>query len=156
MSAALDLSDVQSTIDILSAVVTRSGTDFEIQRLSRSGYLTIPNKSQTGRPNQFFLNRQITPILQIWPAPENNTDVVTFNRLTRIMDADGYTNTMEVPFRFYPCLTAGLAYYISMKRNPQLMGALKTIYEEEMQRAMDEDRDRASLRITPSLTSYRS
>tara|TARA_R110000796_G_scaffold5869_1_gene21489 strand:- start:940 stop:1824 length:885 start_codon:yes stop_codon:yes gene_type:complete len=156
LSAALDLSDVQSTIDILSAVVTRSGTDFEIQRLSRSGYLTIPNKSQTGRPNQFFLNRQITPILQIWPAPENNTDVVTFNRLTRIMDADGYTNTMEVPFRFYPCLTAGLAYYISMKRNPQLMGALKTIYEEEMQRAMDEDRDRASLRITPSLTSYRS
>ena len=95
LSAALDLSDVQSTIDILSAVVTRSGTDFEIQRLSRSGYLTIPNKSQTGRPNQFFLNRQITPILQIWPAPENNTDVVTFNRLTRIMDADGYTNTME-------------------------------------------------------------
>ncbi len=156
LAAAVDLTNVQSTIDILSAVVTRDSTDFEIQRVSRSSFLNIPNKSQSGRPNQFFLNRQITPVLQIWPAPENDTDIVKFNRLTRIDDADAYTNTAEVPFRFYPCLTAGLAYYLSMKRNPQLMGALKTIYEEELQRALDEDRDRASLRISPSYETYRS
>ena len=156
LAAAVDLTKVQSTIDILSAVVTRDSTDFEIERVSRSSFLNIPNKSQSGRPNQFFLNRQITPVLQIWPAPENNTDIVKFNRLTRIDDAVAYTNTAEVPFRFYPCLTAGLAYYLSMKRNPQLMGALKTIYEEELQRALDEDRDRASLRISPSYETYRS
>ena len=156
LAAAVDLTNVQSTIDILSAVVTRDSTDFEIQRVSRSSFLNIPNKSQSGRPNQFFLNRQITPVLQIWPAPDNDTDIVKFNRLTRIDDADAYTNTAEVPFRFYPCLTAGLAYYLSMKRNPQLMGALKTIYEEELQRALDEDRDRASLRISPSYETYRS
>ena len=156
LAAAVDLTNVQSTIDILSAVVTRDSTDFEIQRVSRSSFLNIPNESQSGRPNQFFLNRQITPVLQIWPAPDNDTDIVKFNRLTRIDDADAYTNTAEVPFRFYPCLTAGLAYYLSMKRNPQLMGALKTIYEEELQRALDEDRDRASLRISPSYETYRS
>ena len=120
LAAAVDLTNVQSTIDILSAVVTRDSTDFEIQRVSRSSFLNIPNKSQSGRPNQFFLNRQITPVLQIWPAPENDTDIVKFNRLTRIDDADAYTNTAEVPFRFYPCLTAGLAYYISLKKNPNL------------------------------------
>ena len=87
---------------------------------------------------------------------ESSVTKETFNRLTRIDDADAYTNTAEVPFRFYPCLTAGLAYYLSMKRNPQLMGALKTIYEEELQRALDEDRDRASLRISPSYETYRS
>ena len=156
VSAAVDFGDVRSTMDILSAVVTRDSTDFQIERVSRSSYLNIPNKAQTGRVNEFFLDRQITPILKVWPAPENNTDVVKFNRLTRIDDADTNTNTVDVPFRFYPCLTAGLAYYLAMKRNPQMMGVLKQVYEEEMQRAMDEDRDRASLRISPSYDYYRT
>ena len=84
VSAVQDLTDVQSTIDILSTVVTRDGTDFEIDRLSRSEFLNIPTKTQTGRPNQFFLDRQITPVLKIWPVPDNNTDILKFNRLTRI------------------------------------------------------------------------
>jgi len=154
VSAAQDLSDVQSTIDILSTVVTRDGTDFEIDRLSRSEFLNIPTKTQTGRPSQFFLDRQITPVLKIWPVPDNNTDIVKFNRLTRIEDADNFTNTVDVPFRFYPCLAAGLAYYLSMKKNPQMMGMLKSVYEEEMIRAMEEDRDRASFKISPPAYKY--
>ncbi len=154
VSAAQDFSDVQSTIDILSTVVTRDGTDFEIDRLSRSGFLNIPSKSQTGRPNQFFLDRQITPVLKIWPVPDNSTDIVKFNRLTRLDDADTFTDTVDVPFRFYPCLAAGLAYYLSMKKNPQMMGMLKSVYEEEMIRAMEEDRDRASFRISPPAYNY--
>ena len=154
LAAAVDLTNVQSTIDILSAVVTRDSTDFEIQRVSRSSFLNIPNKSQSGRPNQFFLNRQITPVLQIWPAPDNDTDIVKFNRLTRIDDADAYTNTAEVPFRFYPCLTAGLAYYLAIKRAPDRIQLLKAMYEEEFERAAAEDRDRSSLTLTPSSTYY--
>ena len=154
VSAVQDLTDVQSTIDILSTVVTRDGTDFEIDRLSRSEFLNIPTKTQTGRPNQFFLDRQITPVLKIWPVPDNNTDVLKFNRLTRIEDADAFTNTVDIPFRFYPCLAAGLAYYLSMKKNPQMMGALKAVYEEEMIRAMEEDRDRASFKISPPTYKY--
>ena len=87
VSAAVDLSDVRSTIDILSSVVTRDGTDFQIERISRSSYLNIPDKDQTGRPNQFFLDRQITPILRVWPTPDKNTDIIKFDRLTRIDDA---------------------------------------------------------------------
>jgi len=154
VSAVQDLSDTQSTIDMLSAVVTRTGTDFEITRLSRSEFLNIPTKTQTGRPNQFFLDRQISPVLKIWPVPDNNTDVIKFNRLTRIDDADAFTNTVDIPFRFYPCLAAGLAYYLSMKRSPQLMAPLKAIYEEEMLRAMEEDRDRASFKISPPSYQY--
>ena len=154
VSSVQDLSDVQSTIDILSTVVTRDGTDFEIDRLSRSEFLNIPTKDQTGRPSQFFLDRQITPVLKIWPVPDNNTDIVKFNRLTRIDDADTFTNTVDVPFRFYPCLAAGLAYYLSMKKNPQMMGMLKSVYEEEMIRAMEEDRDRASFKISPPAYKY--
>ena len=154
VSAGQDLSDTQSTIDMLSAVVTRTGTDFEITRLSRSEFLNIPTKTQTGRPNQFFLDRQISPVLKIWPVPDNSTDVIKFNRLTRIDDADAFTNTVDIPFRFYPCLAAGLAYYLSMKRSPQLMAPLKVIYEEEMLRAMEEDRDRASFKISPPSYQY--
>ena len=154
VSAVQDLSDTQSTIDMLSAVVTRTGTDFEITRLSRSEFLNIPTKTQTGRPNQFFLDRQISPVLKIWPVPDNSTDVIKFNRLTRIDDADAFTNTVDIQFRFYPCLAAGLAYYLSMKRSPQLMAPLKVIYEEEMLRAMEEDRDRASFKISPPSYQY--
>jgi hypothetical protein len=151
LSAAVDLTTVQKTIDILSAVITRDSVDYAITRLSRDGYLGIPKKTQTGRPSQFFLNRQITPVLKVWPTPENNTDIIKFDRLVRMDDADDYTNTMQIPFRFYPCLAAGLAYYLSIKRAPDRIPLLKAIYDEEFNRAMEEDRDRASLTITPGL-----
>ena len=151
LSAAVDLTTVQKTIDILSAVITRDSVDYAITRLSRDGYLGIPKKTQTGRPSQFFLKRQITPVLKVWPTPENNTDIIKFDRLVRMDDADDYTNTMQIPFRFYPCLAAGLAYYLSIKRAPDRIPLLKAIYDEEFNRAMEEDRDRASLTITPGL-----
>ena len=151
LTTAVDFSDVQSTIDILSTVVRRDNTDYSVPRVSRDDYLTIPNKTSEGRVDQFFLNRLITPELKVWPVPNNNTDIIIFNRLTRIQDADAYTNTFEVPFRFYPCLAAGLAYYLSLKRAPDRTQLLKTIYDEEFDRAAVEDRDRASFTIQPGL-----
>ena len=151
LTAAVDFSDVQSTIDALSMVVRRGNTDYSVPRVSRDDYLTIPNKTTTGRVDQFFLNRLITSELKLWPVPDNNTDIIIFNRLTRIQDADTYTNTFEVPFRFYPCLAAGLAYYLSLKRAPDRTQMLKTLYEEEFERAAVEDRDRASFIIQPGL-----
>ena len=148
-----DLGD--DVIDVLSLVVRRSGTDFNMSRISRDTYLSIPTKTTTGRPTQYFLDRQITPNLKIWPAPENSTDVIHYDALTRIQDADTMQNTVEIPFRFYPCLSAGLAYYISLKRAPDRIQLLKNIYEEEFDRAMAEDRDRSSFTIAPSLDYYK-
>jgi hypothetical protein len=142
-------------IDILSLVVRRSGTDFALDRISRDEYLNIPTKSTQSRPTQFFVDRQITPVLKLWPLPDNSTDVVIYDALTRLDDADTYVNTIGVPFRFYPALAAGLAYYISIKRAPDRMQMLKALYEEEINRAMDEDRDRASFRVAPDLRNYR-
>jgi len=78
---ALTANDVDYTlgadvIDILSMVVRRSGTDFSMTRISRDDYINLPTKTTTGRPSQFFLDRQITPNLKIWSAPENSTDVL--------------------------------------------------------------------------------
>ena len=142
-------------IDVLSLVLRRSNTDFSMSRISRDTYLNLPNKSTTGRPTQYFLDRQITPNLKIYPAPENSTDVIIYDALTRMQDADSQVNTMEIPFRFYPCLTAGLAYYIAMKKAPDRIQLLKTVYEEEFERAMGEDRDRSSFSVTPQISYYK-
>ena len=91
----------------------------------------------------------------MWPLPDNSTDVVYYDALIRMDDADTYVDTLEIPFRFYPSLTAGLAYYIAMKKAPERLQILKPIYDEELNRAMDEDRDRASFKISPYLRNYR-
>jgi len=145
-----------NTIDLLSVVVRRDSQDYGIQRLSRDDFINIPNKTQQSRPSQWFLDRLITPVLKVWPVPDNSTDQLIFNRLVRIDDADSPTNTLQIPFRFYPALAAGLAYYIAIKKAPDRIQLLKTLYEEEMQRAIDEDRDRASFNVVPSLAYSRN
>ena len=140
-------------IDILDVVVRRTDgsttTDINIDRISRSEYFNIPNKATKSRPSQFFLDKQNNPVLFLYPTPENSTDVIRFSKLTRMDDADNARNTMDIPFRFFPCFVAGLAYYISMKRSPDRTDQLKLIYEEEFRRAADQDEDRASFKIRP-------
>lgn len=147
-----------NVIDILDVVLRRTEggttTDTQMSRVSRSEYINIPTKSTKARPTQFFVDKQNTPVLKVWPAPENSTDILVFNKMIRMDDADKGINTMDLPFRFYPCFVAGLAYYLSMKKNPQLTEQLKLIYEEEFRRAADEDEDRASFRITPYSQGY--
>ena len=142
-------------IDILSLVIQRDSTDYSLDRISRDAYLNIPTKSTQSRPTQYFLDRQITPNLKLWPLPDNSTDVIDYDALIRVDDADTFVNTVQVPFRFYPALAAGLAYYIAVKKAPDRIPLLKPMYEEELGRAMDEDRDRSSFQVSPQLRSYR-
>ena len=120
-------------VDVLEIVLRRDGTDFEITRISRGEYVTLPDKTTQGRPSQFYFDRQITPILNLWATPENSTDQLVYHYVRRIDDADTLVNTTDMPFRFYPCMVAGLAYYIAMKRTPDRIQMLKTVYEEEFQ-----------------------
>ena len=143
-------------IDVLSLVVRRDNTDFALTRVSRDTFLSIPVKTTQGRPSQFFLDRQITPNLKVWPVPDNSTDVIVYDALTRMDDADAQVNTLDMPFRFYPCLAAGLAYYIALKREPNRLQLLKAVYEEEFERAMAEDRDRASFNVVPQFQYFRT
>ena len=134
----IDLST--STIDVLDVLVRRTDgsqtTDIQMSQVGRSEYWNIPSKDTEARPSQWFLDKQITPRLYIWPASENATDQLIINRLVRIEDGDAGVNTLDMPFRFYPCLTI-----------------LKGFYEEEFSRAADQDQSRASLTISPGLRS---
>tara|TARA_R110000796_G_scaffold54348_4_gene127045 strand:- start:3955 stop:4629 length:675 start_codon:yes stop_codon:yes gene_type:complete len=143
-------------VDMLEVVLRRDGTDYEVQRISRGDYLTLPNKTTQGRPSQFYFDRQIQPQINLWTVPENSTDQLIFYYVQRIQDADALTNTTDMPFRFYPCMVAGLSYYMAMKRAPDRLPILKSVYEEEFLRAANEDEGRTPLRLQPSLRYLRT
>jgi len=141
--------------DILEVAVRRSGTDFDINRISRGEYLNVPNKTTTGRPSQFYFNRQTSPEITLWPTPDSSADQLVYYYITRIEDADTLQNTTDVPYRFLPCMVSGLAYYLSVKKAPERVQLLKAVYEEEFQRAADEDEDRVSLKLQPDIQYIR-
>jgi hypothetical protein len=154
------------TIDLLDQVV-RTGTgqnqtDINITRISESTYITIPNKNAQGRPIQIWINRQSGaayptgvkfPQVNVWPCPEqSNYYTLFYYRLRRIQDAgEGGTHMQDIPFRFLPCMVAGLSYYLSLKIPGALerSGMLKAEYEQAFELAAQEDREKASLRLAP-------
>ena len=138
-------------IDILEAVIRRDNTDISIDRISRAEYLNIPTKSTEGRPSQFFVDRQETPVLYLWPTPENSTDQLISYRLQRIDDVTASAQDQEVPSRFIPPMVYGLAYQVALKKNPQMAAPLKMEYEENFMRAAEEDRSRASVHLVPRI-----
>lgn len=149
VSGTTEYTLIAGMADVLEVVLRRSGSDTELERVSRKEYALIPNKSSSGKPTQFFLDRQATPVITLWPAPENSTDEIVYYYIRRIEDAGVLTNTTDLPWRFYPCMVAGLSYYLSIKKAPERTQMLKALYEEELQRAMDEDRERVPLRLVP-------
>jgi hypothetical protein len=155
----IDSTNATAPIDVLDAFMRETtnneNTDLPMTRISRSQYSSLPNKSTTAKPNQFTIDKQLSPTISVYPAPDkSSTYTLVMNVLTRMDDADVGANTMQMPYRFYPCLAAGLAYYISLKKAPERTGMLKQLYEEEFSRAMDMDEERASFRIAPDLSSY--
>jgi hypothetical protein len=139
--------------DVLEAVVTTTGgTQQTLTKISRSEYIAIPNKTDTGTPSQYYVDRQLTPTISLYLAPD--TSAVTnifYYYLARIQDAGAYTNTTDMPFRFYPCMVSGLAFYLSQKIALDRVQMLKMLYEDELKRALDEDGQRTSIYITPSV-----
>jgi len=146
---------LDDVVDLLDVVVRRNGTDFEVERISRGEYATLPNKTTQGRTSQYWLDRQIDPVINLWAVPENSTDQLIYYYVRRIEDADSLVDTTDMPFRFFPCMVAGLAYYMAMKRAPERVQMLKSVYEEEFQRAADEDQGRTPLKLQPSLSYLR-
>jgi len=139
-------------VDLLEVVLRNSSSvDFTLTQMSRSEYLTIPNKATTGQPSQYYFNRQVTPTITLWATPDASYTLVYYY-VRRIQDADTLINTTDAPFRFLPCMVAGLAYYLAIKKAPDRIQILKTLYEEEFQRAAAEDANSTPLKLTPNIS----
>ena len=146
------------TVDLLEQVIrTGSGStqqDLTINRISVSTYASIPNKTTTGRPIQFWIERLVdAPRINVWPVPDSNDYTFKYWRMRRIEDAGAGVQTADMPFRFLPCLVAGLAYHIAMKvpELAQRIPMLKATYEEEFDRAASEDRVKTNARFVPRI-----
>ena len=147
------------TVDLLEHVIrTDAGSsanqaDLSVSRVSVSTYASIPNKLTTGRPVQIYIDRQASaPSINLWPIPDTaQTYTLVYWRLRRIQDAGNGVNTMDVPFRFLNCLTAGLAYYLALKlpNGLERISLLKQQYDEAWELAATEDREKATFQLVP-------
>jgi hypothetical protein len=148
------------TVDLLDTVVrTNAGvvatqSDQVMSRISNSVYSTIPNKLSTGKPIQMVVTRAgAAPTVTLWPVPDSSaTYALVYWRMRRIQDAGTNADvTNDIPFRFLPPLASGLAYYLAFKipgAAPRIP-VLKEVYDEDWQRAADEDREKTPMRIVP-------
>ena len=143
------------TVDILDAVIRRDSRDLSIDRIGYQDYLEITNKSQTGRPTQFLLERGSAALtLRLWPTPDNSTDTFRYWRVRYIAPVTGPSGTPDIPPRFLPATISGLAYMLARKKSYlglDVRAALLQEYEAEFARAVEEDRDRSVFYAKPRL-----
>jgi len=156
VSGTSEYSTPSDCSDVLEAYIsTGAGNGPDIQDVSltktdRSTYAGLPNKGAVGQPSQYYVDRQINPKIYLYQTPNASTyTYLKYYYIGRIEDAGGYTNTPDAPFRFLPCMVAGLAYYLSFLKAADRTQMLKLAYEDEMKRALEEDGSRTSLYISP-------
>ena len=140
--------------DILEASYRNSNVDTPLTKVSRSQYQAFSNKTSTGTPSQYFVQRfidKITVTLYLTPGSSEAGKFLNYYYVKRIQDAGDYTNDADVPYRFVPCMTAGLAYYLAIKNAPDRVQMLKMLYEDELRRALQEDGSSSSTFISPKV-----
>ena len=150
-----DATAVYGVDDILEASYRNSSSvDAPLTKIGRSDYQSLSNKTQEGTPSQYFVQRfidKVTITLYLTPGSTEAGNTINYYYVKRIQDAGSYTNDSDVPYRFVPCMAAGLAYYLAIKNAPDRVQMLKMLYEDELQRALQEDGSSSSTYISPKV-----
>ena len=147
-----DATAVYGVDDILEASFRNSNVDTPLTKINRSAYQALSNKTSTGQPTQYFVQRfidKVTITLYLTPGSDQAGKFINYYYVKRIQDAGDYTNDADVPYRFVPCMIAGLAYYLAVNFAPDRIQMLKMLYEDELARALEEDGSSSSSFITP-------
>ena len=148
-----DATAVYGVDDILEASYRNSSNvDFSLTKINRSNYQGLSSKTQEGTPTQYFVQRfidRVTITLYLTPGSTEAGNFLNYYYVSRIQDAGNYSNEADVPYRFVPCMVAGLAYYLAVKDAPDRIQMLKMLYEDELKRALEEDGSSSSTFITP-------
>jgi hypothetical protein len=145
-----DCSDVLEAYVSTAETITQTTNDISLDKIDRSAYAALPNKGQTGQPSQYYVDRQTNPKISLYLTPDCAQYIyLKYYYISRIQDAGDYNDQANVPYRFLPCMISGLAYYLGQKFSPDRVQGLKLIYEDELQRALEEDSQRTSSYISP-------
>jgi hypothetical protein len=146
----IGMTDIQEA----SYRVKSTSVDTPMTKISRSQYQGFSNKTSKGLPNQYWVQRfidKVTMTLYLTPGASEDGNYINFYYTKRIDDVGAYTNATDVPYRFIPCMIAGLSYYLAIKYAPQRVQELKLLYEDELLRAEDEDGSSNSTYISPKI-----
>ena len=150
-----DATAIYGVDDILEASYRNSSSvDSPLTKINRSEYQALSNKTSTGQPTQYFVQRfidKVTITLYLTPGSSEAGNFLNYYYVKRIQDVGSYTNATDVPYRFVPCMVAGLAYQLSIKHAPERIQTLKLLYEDELQRALAEDGSSSSSYISPKV-----
>ena len=151
-----DLDNSVNDALVITVRASAAATETQLTRISFEEYNVLPNKSQTGRPTQYAIKRNVDkPTVFLYPIPDNSSEILTIEGIRQLEDVNKSAGqNADIPKRFLPCLTYGLAYYLSQKRpgvDNTRIALLKTEYEETLKRAMEEDKERASIYFKPKL-----
>ena len=143
-------------IDILDAYIQKTVnnvvTDLTVERIDRNSFVNIPTKATEARPSQYWLERLTTPVIHLYPTPENSTDKLIYYSWRRIQDSGAAINDLDIPSRFIPCLVAGLAYYLCIKKNAQKLPVIEGLYEKALVNALRYDEDQATVKLVPKMS----
>ena len=158
-SAVSNPNGIYGISDVLEAQLRSNRTatdqsDSPMTKVDRSTYAAFSNKLSQGAPNQYWVQRfidKVTITLYLTPGSSQAGHFINYYYVKRIQDVGGYTNATDVPYRFVPCMASGLAYYLSQKFKPELTQQMKLLYEDEFQRALQEDGSASSTYITPKV-----
>jgi len=137
-----------NTLDIQEIYFNNNTFDFVISDVSKYEYNTYPNKYLQSRPSVYYLDRQpFAPILNLWPTPSPQYNCLFYSYKKLMQDVGLYTNTIEIPSRFYPALVWGLSWHLALKFKPDIADMMEAKYEQSFNTATSEDSEGTNISI---------
>jgi len=142
------------TIDLIDVVIRETtggtSTDTIVQRISISEYNQLPNKSDTGKPSQYMLDKQYTPVMYLWQVPDTNSYSLVYWSINQLEDISASNQDADIPYRWSDCICAGLASKLALKYQPDKFNLLNQVYERAFEFAASTDNDGVTLRVRPT------
>jgi len=142
------------TIDLIDVVIRETtgstSTDTIVQRISISEYNQLPNKSDTGKPSQYMLDKQYTPVMYLWQVPDTNSYSLVYWSINQLEDVTASNQDADIPYRWSDCICAGLASKLALKYQPDKFNLLNQVYERAFEFAASTDNDGVTLRVRPT------
>lgn len=142
------------TMDAVEIYLNQITSDIVMSRMSRQEYIALPDKISTGIPTQFYLDRQITPVLNIWKPSDGTYQTIYYAAMMQIQDVTNYTQTLNMPYRFMEAISAGLAAKLAVKWAPDRAAVLGPMAERSYAIAAAEDSEGVPVRFSPDMTGY--
>lgn len=148
-----------NAVVMLDAYITTGSGNQAIDRIimpvSRTEYMSYPNKAQQGFPTTFWFDRQLSPTFTLWPVPDGSQTSMTYAYVSRIQDANlTGTEEMEIPPIWLEAMVYGLAYRLAQVWVPEKAAMLKAQADESYQIAAEQNVETASYYISPQISGY--